>query len=135
MFVRTYFTEVRNSETVHSALKDPVCNFFHTDRSEMLQDTPKHRFRSIADNWVCSCEHILRKFGTSKQCIRLRYTDFATFFMQIIAKSYKTLPNIVLGLLETIGSVRANIIYGRSVPRNSAFGPETRVLQLFSCKR
>ena len=146
MFVRTYFTEVQDPETVHSAPKDPVCNFFmqivakcsktlpnivsglletfgcvhanifcgssvpktvhsapkdpicsffHTDRSEMLQDTPKHRFRSVGDNWFCSSEHILRKFGTPKQCIRLRYTHFATFSMQTVAKFSKTLSNIV----------------------------------------
>ena len=90
----------------------------------MLQNTPKHRFRSIGDSWVCSCEHILRKFGTPKQCIRPRKTQFATFFIQIVAKCSKTLPNIALGLLETIGCVRANIFYRSSVPRNSAFAPK-----------
>ena len=86
VFVRTHFTEVRYPETVHFASKHPFCMFFHANGSEMLQNNPKHRLRSIGDNWVCSCEHILRKFGTPKQCIRLQCTRFATFFMQIIAK-------------------------------------------------
>ena len=133
VFVWTYFTEVRYAETVHSPPKHPFCNFFHADNSEMLQNTPKHRLRSIGDNWVCLCEHSLRKFGTPKQCIRLRYTRFTTSFMQIIAKCYKTLPNIVWGLLETIACVRANIFYGSLVPRTSALGPYTPVLQLISC--
>ena len=95
VFVRTYFTEVRYPETVHSVTNHPFCKFFHSNGSEMLQNTPKHRLRSIGDNWVCSCEYILWKFGTPKQCIRHRYTRFVTFFMQIITKCYKTLPNIV----------------------------------------
>ena len=109
VFVRTYFTEVRYPETVSSAPKHPFCNFLHANGSEMLQITPKHRLWSIGDNWVCSCEHILRKFGTPKQCIRLRYTRFATLSVQTVAKCSKTLPNIVCGLLETIGCVCANI--------------------------
>ena len=97
----------------------------------MLQNTPKHRLRSIGDNWVCSCEHILRKFGTPKQCIRLRHTRFPTFFMQTVAKCSKILPNIVCGLLETIGCVRANIFYRSSVPRNIELGSDTPALHLF----
>ena len=95
VFVRTYFKEVRYPETVHSAPMHPFWNFFHADNSEMLENTPKRRLRSIGDNWVCSCEHILRKFGTPKQSIRPPNTRFATFFMQTAAKRYKTLPNIV----------------------------------------
>ncbi|WP_206745231.1 hypothetical protein, partial [Listeria monocytogenes] len=45
-------------------------------------------------------------------------TTVLQLFMQIIPKCYKTLPNIVRGLLETIACVRANTIYGSSVPRN-----------------
>ena len=133
MFVRTYFAEVRYPEIVNSAPKHPFCNFVHANGSEMLQNTPKLHLWSIGE--VCSCEHILRKFGTPKQCIRRRNTHLATFSMQTVAKWSKSLPNIVCGLLETIGCVCANIFYGSSVPRNSAFGSDTPVVQLFPCKR
>src|SRR5579883_241626 len=39
-----------------------------------------------------------------------------------VAKCSKTLPNIILGLMEAIGCVRAKTFVGSLVPRNIAFG-------------
>ena len=46
-------------------------------------------------------------------------------------KCSETLPNIVLGLTGWIGGVRGKTFVGSSLPRNSAFGPETQVLHDF----
>src|SRR5690349_10486780 len=37
--------------------------------SQMLQNTPKHRFGSNGGYLVCSSENVRRNFGTPKQCI------------------------------------------------------------------
>ena len=69
--------------------------FFMQTVAKCSKTLPKHRLRSTGDNWVCLCEHILRKFGTPKLCIRPRNNHFGNFFMQTVANRTKTLPNIV----------------------------------------
>src|SRR5690349_3185359 len=88
----------------------------------MLQSTPKHHFGSNGGYWVCSCENVRWKFGTPKQCVTIpKRTSLSHRFACIqIAKCCKTLPNIILGLMEAIGCVRAKTFVGTSIPRNSA---------------
>ena len=42
-----------------------------------------------------------------------------------VAKGFKTRPNIILGLMEAIGCVRAKTFVGISVPETVASGTET----------
>src|SRR5579883_1312974 len=51
-----------------------------------------------------------------------------------VAKSSKTLPNIILGLMEVTGYARAKTFVGTSLPRNSALvHPNVPVSHRFAC--
>ena len=89
---------VRNPETVCSGTqKHPFCLDFRAGGSETHQNSPNQRFGSNGGYWVCSCEKICRKFGMPKLCIWPRNALFASFLMQSLPKSSKTLPKHHLG--------------------------------------
>jgi hypothetical protein len=91
--------------------------------SEMIRNTLKHYFGSNGVEWM------LRKFRTPNKCIQARNTSFSSFYVRRLAKWSKTQPNIILGLIEY------NECIATSIPRNSAFRPETQVSHLFTFRR
>ena len=82
-----------------------------------------------------SGEKACRRFRTPETVDSAPKQEFCNFFVLNVPKCSKTLPNIVLGLTEVIGYIRAKKLVGGSGPPNSAFGPETRVLDLFHAER
>ena len=101
-----------------------VLQLFRAERTEMLQNTPKHRFGSNGGYWVRSGEKARRRFRTPKTVDSAPKNEFCNFFVPNVPKCYKTLPIIILGLMEVIGCVRAKKFVRSSVSRNCAFGPE-----------
>ena len=86
---------------------------------------------------MCSCENVHRKFGTLKQKSGYRNAPVSHRFACIrVAKGLKTRPNIILGLMEAIGCVRAKTSVGSPVPRTSGFGYRDKpVYHRFACIR
>jgi hypothetical protein len=91
--------------------------------SEMLWNTPKHHFGSNGVEWMP------RKFRTPNKCIQAGNTSFSSFYVRRLAKWSKTQPNMFLGLIEY------NECIATSIPRNSAFRPETQISHLFTLRR
>ena len=121
-----------------SEVPDPerrLLQLFRAKRTETLQNSPKHRFGSNRCYWVRSGEKSRRRFRTPEPVHLAPKHEFCNFLVPNVPKLSKILPNIILGLTEVIGCVRAKKLIGGSGPQNSAFGPETRVLQLFRAER
>jgi len=105
--------------------------------SETLQNTPKYHVGSIAG--------YLGVF-VRKRSLEVRYpetvhsvpkhTSFSFFESIRVVKCFKTLPNIILGLMEGIGCVHVKPFVGSLVPRNSVFGYRNApVSHRFACIR
>jgi hypothetical protein len=67
---------------------------------------------------------MLYNFGTPKCALRPETLVLHLVTCRRLAKCSETLPNIILGPMEKNGC------FTTSVPRNSAFRPETQVLHL-----
>jgi hypothetical protein len=77
-----------------------------------------------------------------KLCSQLRYPEivhsgpkhkFCIFLYSVgFQNAPKTLPNITLGPMQMNGCFGYETMFGTSVPRNSAFRPETHVLHIFT---
>ncbi len=104
-----------------------VLQLFRAELTEMLQNTPKHHFGSNGSYWVRSGEKARRRFRTPKH-------EFCHFFGPNVPKTSKTLPNIVLGLTEVIGCVRAKKLVGGSGPPNQCIRPPNTSFATFSCR-
>ena len=105
-------------EIVHSCPKHKFCIFYVPKVSEMLWNTPKHHFGSNGVDWM------LHNFCTPKLYVQARNTSVASFTCRRLANCSETLSNIILGPMEYNGC------FTTSVPRNSAFMPQTQVLHL-----
>jgi hypothetical protein len=84
----------------------------------MLRNSSKHHFGYNGLEWM------LHNFGTPKYCFWARNTSFSSFTYRGFAKCSETLPNIILGPMDSNGC------FITLVRRNIAFGPETRVFHL-----
>jgi hypothetical protein len=105
-------------EIVQLGRNTSFASFYVLKVSEIIRNTRKHRFGSNGLEWM------LHNFGTPKYCIRARNMSFSSFTSRGFVKCSETLPNIILGTLDYNGC------FTTLVPRNSAFGPEIRVLHL-----
>src|SRR5690348_12568838 len=89
--------------------------------SGMLQNTLK---RNLGLMEAVECVGTKMFFGNSvsrNSALVYRNTTVSHRFACIrVAKCSKTLPNIILGLMEAIGCVRVKTFVRSSVPRNSA---------------
>jgi hypothetical protein len=81
-------------EIVHSGPKHEFFIFDVPRLSEMLRNTSKHHFGSSGLEWT------LRNFGTPEIVHSGLNTSFASFTYRRLAKCSKTLPNIILGLMD-----------------------------------
>jgi hypothetical protein len=132
-FVRNHFRYFSTPEIVHSVLKHMFC-IFHTRKAyEMLQNIPKYHFLSNGVEWMYLLRNNFHNSGTLK--IHTRNTSVASFTFRNVLKCFKTHPNIILGLMEQNRCIWCEIIFATSVPRNSAFTPETQVLHLLHSER
>jgi hypothetical protein len=79
---------------VHSGANTSFATFYMPKVSEMFCNTPKHHFGSNGVEWT------LRKFGTPKQCIRVRTQVLLLFTCRRLEKCSETLPTVILVPME-----------------------------------
>ena len=91
-------------------------SFYVLKVCKMLRKTPKHRFVSNGVEWMLSLRNYFRKFGTRNSAFRLETQVLHHFTCRRFAKCFKTLPNIVLGLVESNGCCCCETMFGISVP-------------------
>ena len=115
-FERKNSSEVPDPRNSAFGPQTRVLQLFRGERTEMLQNTPKHRFGSNGGYWVRSSEKPRRRFGTPELVHLAPKNKFCNFFVLNVPKCSKTLPNIILGLTEVIGCVRAKKLVGGSGP-------------------
>ena len=133
-FGRKSSSEVPDTRNSAFGPKTRVLQLFRGERTEMLQNTPKHRFGSNGGYWVRSGEKARRRFRTPKTVHSAPKHEFCNFFVQNVPKCSKTLPNIVLSLIEVIGCVRAQKLVGGSRPPKQCIWPPNTSFATFSCR-
>ena len=111
-----------------------VLQLFRAECTETLQNTPKHCFGSNRGYWVHSAEKARRRFRTPETVHSAPKHEFCIFFVLNVPKCFKTLPNIILGLTEVIGYVRAKKLVGGSGPPNLCIRPRNTSFATFSCR-
>ena len=83
---------------------------------------------------MCLSENVRRKFDTPKPSIGVNATISHHFVFIRVSKCSITLPNIIMGIIEVIGCVRAKTFVGTLVPQNRAFGYQNApVSHHFAC--
>ena len=132
-FGRKSSSEVQDPRNSAFGPQTRVLQLFRAERTEMLQNTPKHRFGSNRGYWVRSGKKARRRFRTPETVHSAPKHEFCNFFVPNVPKCSKTLPNIVWSLTEVIGCLMAKKLVGGSGPPKHS--PETRVLQLFRAER
>ena len=133
-FKRKSSSEVPDPRNSTFGPEPRVLEFFRAKRTEMLQNTPKHRFGSNGGCWVRSGEKTRRRFRTPETVHSSPKHEFCNFFVQNVPKCSKTLPNIVLSLTEVIGYVRVKKLVGGSGPPNQCIRRRNTSFATFSCK-
>ena len=111
-----------------------VLHLFRAERTETLQNTPKHHFGSNGGYWVRLGEKARRRFRTRKTVHSGPKHEFCNFFVPNVPKRSKTLPNIILDLTEVIGSVRAKKLVGGSGTAKQCNRARNTTLSTFSCR-
>ena len=126
MFVRKRSSELCTpKQCITVPKRTSFSSFYMHLGSEMLQNNPKHQL-DLMEAIGCSCENVRRNFGTSKQCISVQNTPVSHRFVCIgVAKCSKTLPNIIFGLMEAIGCVRAKTFVGTLYPETVHYYTKT----------
>ena len=122
-FGRKSLSEVLDTRNSAFGTETRVLQLFHVEHTEMLQNTPKHRFGSNGGYWVCSAEKSHRRFRTPEPVHLAPKHEFCNFFVPNLPKRSKTLRNIISGLTEVIGCVRAKKLVGGSGPPKHFFVP------------
>jgi hypothetical protein len=102
---------------LHSSPKHEFFFFYPPWVCEMLWNTSKQHFGSNGLEWMLHNFGTPKYFWTKTQVLHL-------FMCWSLAKCSETLPNIILGPMDKNGC------FTTLVPRNIAFGPETRVFLL-----
>jgi hypothetical protein len=99
----------------------------------MLQNTPNNHFGSNGVEWMFWLRNHICNFGTQNSAFRPETQVLHLFTFRRYQKCWKTLSILILGLVELNWCFGYETIFATSVPRNSAFSPETHVLHLFLC--
>ena len=133
-FERKGSSEVPDTRTSAFGPETGVLQLFRVERTEALQNTPKHCFESNGGYWVRSGEKARRRFRTPKTVHSAPKHEFCNFFVQNVPKRSKILRNIVLGLTEVIGCVRAKKHVGGSGPPKQCIRPRNTSFATFSCR-
>ena len=131
-FGRKSSSEVPDPRTSAFGPQTRVLQLFRAERTETLQNTPKHHFGSNGGYWVRSAEKARRRFRTPKTVHSALKHEFCNFFVLNVPKCSKTLPNVVLSLTEVIGYVRAKNLVGGSGPPEYWIRPRNRSFATFS---
>ena len=111
-----------------------VLQLFRAERTETLQNTHNHHFGSNGGYWVRSGEKARRRFRTPETVHSAPKQEFCNFFVPNIPKRSKTLPNIVLSVMEVIGCVRPKKLVGGSGPPKQCIRTRNRSFATFSCR-
>ena len=133
-FGRKSSSEVSDPQNSAFGPETRVLQLFRSERTETLQNTPKHRFGSNGGYWVRLGEKARRRFRTPKTVHSDPKHEFCNFFVPNVPKRSKTLPNIVLGLTEVIGCVRAKKLVGGSGPPKQCIRTRNTSFATFSCR-
>ena len=96
-FGRKSSSEVPDTRNSAFGPETRVLQLFRAERTEMLQNTLKHRFGSNGGYWVRSGKKACRRFRTPETMHSALKHKFCNFFVQNVSKCSKTLPNIILG--------------------------------------
>ena len=90
-FGRKSSSEVPDPRTSAFGPATGVLQLFRAERTETLQNTPKHRFGSNGGYWVRSSEKSRRRFRTPETVHSAPKHEFCNFFVQNVLKRSKTL--------------------------------------------
>ena len=133
-FGRKSSSEVPDPRNTAFGPETRVLQLFRAELTEMLKNSPKIHFGSNGGYWVRSGEKARRRFRTPKIVHSASKHEFCNFFVGNVPKCSKTLPNIVFGLIEVIGCVRAKKLVGGFGPPKQCVRPPNRSFATFSCR-